>query len=119
MPWMTDVSMTDVDSSFGDFQLLADLVYRDEYGAEWTVPAGFIGDLSSVPGIVRTIIPKTILGKAPWLHDFLYRTQPPGVTRAHADYLFRAGAIDEGMKPWKAWALWAGLRVGGWMAWKL
>jgi len=118
MVWLTDVAMTDVDSSFGDFQLLEDLVYQDEYGAHWTVPAGFIGDLSSVPGVIRTIIPKTILGKTPWLHDYLYREKPHRVTRAHADHLFYAGAVDEGMKKWKAWGLWFGLRIGGWAAWK-
>ena len=63
MPWITDVHMTDVDSSFGDFQLEADLVYEDEYGAHWTVPAGFIGDLSSIPAILRPFVSPTILGK--------------------------------------------------------
>jgi len=116
--WLNDVSMTDVEGSFGEFKLLADLHYQDSMGKVWTVPGGAVGDLASIPRFIQPFVSKTILCKTPWLHDYLYRTHPEGVTRAAADLLFREGAIDEGMSKWLAWTLWCGLRVGGWMAWR-
>jgi len=120
MPWLTDVHITDVDSSFGDYQLEQDLIYVDNKGERWVTPAGFIGDLSSIPALLRPFIPKTILGKAPWLHDFIYQFQPRGSSSSHrkqADSLYHDGAIDEGMSKVTAKALYLGLRVGGWMVW--
>lgn len=120
MPWLTDVHITDVDGSFGDFKLEQDLIYVDKNGREWVTPAEFVGDLSSIPAIVRPFIPKTILGKAPWLHDYLYRHQPHGSTAEHrkqADELYREGARDEGMGKFTSHILYVGLRAGGWVSW--
>jgi len=120
MPWVTDVHISDVEGSFGDYILEQELRYICKDGIEWVTPAGFIGDLSSIPGIIRPFIPKTVLGKAPWLHDFLYRCQPHGSSAKHrkqADTLYRDGALDEGMGVKKAYALYYGLRIGGWMTW--
>lgn len=120
MPWLNDVHITDVDGSFGDFKLEQDLIYIDKNGREWLTPAEFVGDLSSIPAIVRPFIPKTILGKAPWLHDYLYRHQPHGSTTKHrkqADQLYRDGARDEGMGNFTSYILYAGLRTGGWVTW--
>ena len=47
-----------------------------------TVPAGFVTDLASVPNQVWHAFPK--FGKwtgAAVIHDFLYRTQPDGISR--------------------------------------
>jgi hypothetical protein len=117
MPWITDVHFTDVEGSFGDFMLTQDLGYLAWDGEEWIVPAKFVGDLSSIPFFLRWLIPKTILGKSPWLHDYLYRMPLPDVDRKKADFLFYTGAIDEGMKPWKAEVMYRGLRLGGWASW--
>ncbi|RLA60690.1 MAG: hypothetical protein DRQ89_12460 [Epsilonproteobacteria bacterium] len=116
--WITDVHVTDVDGSFGDFMLEEALVYMDGNDKEWITPPLFVSDLSSIPALLRPFIPKTILGKAPWLHDYLYRTQPEGVTRKRADQLFKEGALDEGMPHWKSHIMYRGLRLGGWMAWR-
>ena len=112
--------MTDVEGSAGEFRLLEPIHYRDDMtGKIWTVPAGALGDLASIPRFIQPFVSKTILCKTPWLHDFLYRTRPEGVTRATADLLFREGAIDEGMSKWLAWTLWCGLRIGGWASWRI
>jgi hypothetical protein len=116
--WVTDVHFTDVDGSFGDFMLEQDLVYEDWSGVEWVTPARFICDLNSIPFFLRPFIAKTILGKTPWLHDYLYRVQPKGVERKMADLLYMEGAIDEGMSEDRAKWMYRGLRVGGWMAWR-
>ena len=115
--WVTDVHFTDVDGSLGDYMLEADLVYEDKDGKLWITPSGFEGDLSSIPRFLRPFIPKTILGKTPWLHDYLYRVQPLGVKRKTADRLYREGAKAEGMSDGKARVMYAGLRMGGWVTW--
>ncbi len=118
MPWMSDAYFTDVDGSFGDFMLVRDLIYLDWDGKKWVTPQYFVSDLSSIPFFLRFAVPKTGLGKAPILHDYLYRTPKPYVSRKHADYLFYIGAVDEGMSKWKAKSLYYGLRSGGWLSWR-
>ena len=117
--WLTDVHITDVDGTSGWYELEEDLVYRDKHGLIWITPAGFQGDLSSIPPAVRPFIPVTVLGKAPWLHDYLYRFQIRGVTRKDADRLYREGAKAEGMSKRQANLLYAGLRIGGWAGWNM
>ena len=117
VPWLTDIHITDVDNSGGDYQLEQILKYKDYQGKEWAVPVGFISDLSSIPALIRPFVPKTILGKAPWLHDYLYQTQPDSVTRKTADKLYLHGARDKGMSNITAYVLYSGLRIGGWVAW--
>ena len=116
MPWNSDVHITDVDESGGMYELEQPLVYQDRDGTIYTVPKGFRGDFSSFPSFVRFFTPVTILGKAPWLHDWLYEVQI--VDRKHADRLYRDGARDEGMSDARSRILYLGLRIGGWVAWK-
>ena len=118
MGWISDVHFTDVDGSLGDFLLEKDLMYQDSAMRLWITPKGFVSDLSSFPWFVRMFTPVTILSKSPWLHDYLYRQQPEGVTRKQADLLYRDGAVDEGMSKSHANRLYAGLRVGGWLTWR-
>lgn len=82
-----------------------------------TVPAGFITDLASIPQFLWNILPP--IGKydrAAVLHDFLYRMG--GVTKAQAD-----GVLKEVMEfrqvAWATrWAIYAGVRTGGWVTWR-
>ena len=45
------------------------------------------------------------------LHDWLYTTGQ--LPRRAADRLFRLALIDSGVAPWRAWIMWAGVRLGG------
>lgn len=83
----------------------------------YTVPAGFICDLDSVPRVPfvyarykgRTVT-------AAILHDYLYRRQP--IPRAAADALFLAGMSCEGV-PWRfRIIIHLAVRVGGYFPWR-
>lgn len=81
------------------------------------VPLGFVTDFASIPRIARLIIPK--LGKhtkASVVHDYLYSGHR-FLSRAKADQCFRAGMKELGVSWAKRWAMWAAVRLGGWMAW--
>ena len=52
---------------FGDFQLEADLVYEDRYGAHWTVQQDSSGTFRARSPPSLHISFSLILGKTPWL----------------------------------------------------
>lgn len=98
----------------GFWILLEDLVWND--GIELVVPAGFLTDLASVPIGFRNVLNINGLSRSPAvLHDFLYRTHL--VSRGGADLLFREALKAEGMGLTR-YVYWAGVRVGGWLAWR-
>lgn len=99
-------------------------------GAEYIrVPKGTRTDGASIP---RVLWP--VLG-APWsvryalaavVHDYIYQVQGNvtdgatyGVTmtRRQADYLFRHLLLDAGLGRVRAWVMWLGVRLGGWVGW--
>lgn len=55
-------------------------------------------------------------GLAGILHDWLFRTGH--VDRATADALYHEALIALGLSRWRAFVRWAGVRVGGWSAWR-
>jgi hypothetical protein len=97
------------------------LVYRDAAGDVWEVPKGFSSDLASVPrwvpGIVRIAFRGPLqTAHAAILHDALYASG--STTRADADRLFWEALRASGEGVVGAWLLWAGVRIGGWWAWR-
>lgn len=82
----------------------------------FTVPAGFVCDLASVPRVpfvyARYAGRTTI---AAILHDYLYRRQL--VSRKTADGLFYHGMILEGV-PWRyRTVMYYAVRLCGWLPW--
>ena len=78
------------DPADADVWTLAQDYVRETSIGTITVPAGFKTDLASVPNQVWHAWPK--FGKwtgAAVIHDFLYRTQPNGISRTEADQVFR------------------------------
>ncbi len=91
---------------------------------EWTVPAGFRTDLTSVPRSFRWLV--DVGGDhapAAVLHDHL--TRPQGrialascglaitpVNRSDADGIFRRVLGELGVSAPRRWLMWAGVRVG-------
>ena len=85
----------------------------------FTVPAGFEFDLDSVPRLpILYLLFKGRSGlRAPCLHDYLYRVDPPMSTRLEADL-----AYWDAMRSFGVPLIWAvfhflGVRIGGRKAW--
>lgn len=84
------------------------------------VPAGFESDGVSTPRFLWATVspaihPQTL--RAGIVHDYLYRTQPSGWTRAEADALFYDLSIRDGLPWWPAKKAYWGLRLFGRAAW--
>ncbi len=71
--------------------LQAPLVYESDLGGEYTVPAGFVTDLASIPKVLWAILPPwSRYGPAAVVHDWLYWS---GVPRATCDGVLREAMI--------------------------
>lgn len=99
------------------WELLAPLVYDSEIaGRIFAVPAGFLSDFASVPRLpLAFLLTADSCHEAAVIHDFIYSQQQ--VSRSVADAVFREAAGVSGEPGWKGWLMWAGVRLGGWVAW--
>lgn len=94
------------------WRLLAPFSYLDPDHGLIEVPAGFETDFASVP---RWPLMFALLGQyghaAAVLHDRLYSTGQ--LSRADADRVFLNALRSSGIARWRAWLMWAGVRIGG------
>jgi hypothetical protein len=94
------------------WRLLDDLVYEDI-----TVPKGFITNYASIEVFHNVFLfPFFALfagygNYASTVHDYLYTTR--SVSRKAADDIFYDALRAEGVARWRAWLMWAGVRIGG------
>ncbi len=96
-------------------------------GQQVLVPENFHTDLASVPPFVRIFIDDDdpdIL-KPAVIHDFLYKhngiawpMHEPPFTRRECDAILIAGMKARGARFWRRSAVWIGVRLGGWVAWR-
>lgn len=105
----------------GDIITLVEPIVETWKGRAIAVPAGFESDGVSTPRFLWTTVspkvhPQTIRGGI--CHDFLYRKQPTGWTRAEADKMFRDFIIADGFNKTRANVAYVGLRLFGGAAWK-
>lgn len=92
-----------------------DLVYEG-HTDRFTVPAGFVTDLASVPRALWALLPPH--GRytaAAVLHDWLYAEKP--VTRKDADGIFLRVMLSNRTKVFRAMAMYYAVRWFGWRAW--
>lgn len=84
----------------GLWRLLQPLVYEDNYGAVWTVPADFESDFASVPRLpfIYAWAGNTAHGPSV-LHDWAIRTG--ATSREYADELFRQAMESVNMPRWR------------------
>lgn len=85
------------------------------------VPAGFEHDGASVPRVVWTLsglVPDGLIRAAALAHDYVYRGNVRSLTRRQADAMLHDLMVEAGISRWRAYVAWAGVRVGGWAAWK-
>lgn len=105
------------------WRLLEDYVYHSSAHGMITVPAGFVTDGASVPPPLWALLPPDgpYFGAA-IVHDFLYRGHAvrPGtpVDRSTADSIFHDAMVDAGVGWCRRWAVYVGVRLGGWMYWQ-
>jgi len=89
-------------------------------GMEWTVPAGYVTDLSSVPRVAWSVFPRgySPARRAAIFHDRAYSHWHGHVTKAWADEALRAIMIEDGAPRWVAWVFYRAVRLnwrgGGW-----
>jgi hypothetical protein len=93
------------------------LIYLSDVASKvFVVPEGFVTDFASVPRIpLAFLLTGDSAHEAAVIHDRLYSTAE--VTREVADAVFKEAAIASGEPSWKASLMYAGIRLGGWMAW--
>lgn len=84
----------------------------------YSVPEGFVTDFASIPRLFWTVIghPAGRYAQAAVLHDCLYSTG--AAKRAEADRIFREAMAVLGVPGWQRWLMWAGVRIGGGLAYQ-
>lgn len=110
------------------WRLIHELRYDSAvFGGRIVVDAGFLTDLSSIPRVPYVYWRLGGRGRrAGVIHDKLYRTHglgrfpgQPARARQLADAVYlEALSVSEDLPADLRWAAWAGLRVGGWVAWR-
>lgn len=105
------------EKSGGTWTILQPLIYESSAAQRlFIVPEGFVTDFASVPRIpLAFLLTGDSAHEAAVVHDWLYRENT--VTRELADKIFQEAAHVSGEPGWKAWLMWVGVRVGGWVAW--
>lgn len=85
---------------------------------------GFITDYASIPRLLWVVIPpRGKYNRGAIVHDFLYQTAPVDprtnarVTQATADAILREACENLDVRATQRFAIWAGLRAGGWVTW--
>ena len=94
------------------------LLYQSDILGPITVPVGFETDFASVP---RIPLFYTLFGdrahRESVIHDYLYRLDAiPQATRSQADDVFLEAMKCRGKGFFVRYAMWMGVRAGGWTA---
>ena len=101
------------------WRLMAPLRYQsDLLGRMVMVREGFQTDLESVPRwlpVAYSILYGSAHAAAV-VHDWLYTVGEPA--RRMCDSVLYEAIITTGQPAWKAWLIWAGVRLGGGLAWE-
>lgn len=91
------------------WELLRPLTYQADR-QKFTIPAGFITDLATIPAIFRWLLaPYGKYTKAAILHDYLVRDHI--VSLADADGIFRRAMRELNVSFLRRWLMWAAVRI--------
>lgn len=119
MPFLQDTPLTVQPIDAQRWRLVHPLVYAGERDV-FTVPAGEVTDLASVPRALTALIPRYgAYTRAAVLHDYLcarVRMGVPVVSRCDADGLFRRVLRESDVVLPLRWAMWAAVRAGSRMS---
>jgi hypothetical protein len=91
------------------------LVWETWSKAHVVVPPNFKTDLASVPQVLKSLAPSwEETARAGVLHDFAYRIDStPSFSRQSADETFYEALRAEGVGAFRAWAMYAAVRMFG------
>lgn len=94
------------------WRLLAPFSYLDPDHGRIDVPAGFETDFASVPRLPWLFVLFGDVGHAAAvIHDRLYSAGL--LSRSASDRVLLNALRSSGVSRWRAWLMWAGVRVGG------
>ena len=98
------------------------------------IPNGFITDFASIPRPLWWLLPKWgKYGKAAVIHDYLYKRKKARITtsskvgdrwyevpitRKEADRIMLQAMEVSNTPRWQKFLIYAGIRMGGWLAWR-
>lgn len=101
------------------WEVLEDYVYEGRYES-WTVPAGLITDLASVPKFLWAFIgPYGSHLRAALVHDYLWSLARKGeFSYADANGIFRRILRESGVSPSQYWLMWSAVTVASPKSWK-
>ena len=90
----------------------------EEYSRDGiTVPAGFTTDLASTPRIIWALFPRwDRYAPAAVVHDYLC-INGLGYTGKEIDNIFHKHMVEDGVKPYRAFIMWACVRLFGNKEW--
>ena len=105
--------------------LLEALSYTTQDGWRIEVPVGFVTDYASIPRALAWLIPlRGKYNRPAIVHDYLYQRAPldevrgTRCTQARADHILREACENVDDRFTQRWAIYLGLRLGGWVAWR-
>lgn len=111
--WASDLVVAPATTAMRRWILQRDFLVHIRIGVKVqsvTVPKGFITDFASVPRALQWLIPPMgRYGAAAVVHDYLCVTNH--VSRKEADVIFLHLMRQEGVKPWKAYLMYAAVRA--------
>lgn len=116
--FLTQLNLTNDPHDDGNWLLVRDFLCAVN-GLWMTIPAGFRTDLASVPRIFWAFFPP--FGRwdeAAVLHDYMYRVGG-SLSREDADACFHAGMLECGVPEWRAYIMWAAVRLFGGSSYKV
>jgi len=96
--------------------VLQELHYLTAAGEMIVIPAGYVTDFATIPRFLWWLLPPT--GRyeyAALVHDRLYGMH--NRQRLECDRLFLAAMKASGVVFWQRWAIYWGVRAGGWAFW--
>lgn len=92
--------------------LIKEFSYTTEQGVCYVVPVGFETDFATVPQLLQSIVPKIgTYTKATILHDYWYKAATNN--KKWADSEFLKACIMLGTPRWKAYLMYAAVRIFG------
>ena len=113
--FLTDLVIKEIKDGFWEVQTSLD--YKsDLLGKVIEVPTGFKTDFASIPRIpfIYDVL-GDITHEPAVIHDYLYFIAI--TTRKMADDILLEAMKVQRIPLWKRWQIWAGVRIGGWVAW--